>query len=379
MQMKPSLTFYTNIISPYQLDFFSELAKLFTLRVVFYAQSENDRSWTLSVNETNYEVIFLKTSKLAKFIQKFMTSYHFSASIFRVSYFDTSDNIILGGNYFIPNTLVALFLSSLRRKKIYWFGERLYSAGPIKTFVKKIMLQPILRLTDGVFAVGADAIASYKGYGYQRDCFNIPYNIDNKKFDKKFLEDKKLKALQQTLNAENRLIVLTSGSLISRKGMDVAIRAFRAVAAENKSRSELWVLGDGELRSELESLAEDENNIKFLGFLQPSEIPYIFGLSDIFLFCSKYDGWAVVINEAISAGLPVITSMQARASELVLAGDLGYVHDCGEIYKFTESLELLISDSKLRGELSARAKLFAKTCNSSSMADKVLQVITPND
>ena len=138
-------------------------------------------------------------------------------------------------------------------------------------------------------------------------------------------------------------------------------------------------MGDGELRSELEYLAEDENNIKFLGFLQPSEIPYIFGLSDIFLFCSKYDGWAVVINEAISAGLPVITSMQARASELVLAGDLGYVHDCEEIYKFTESLELLISDSKLRDELSARAKLFAKTCNSSSMADKVLQVITPND
>ena len=64
MQMKPSLTFYTNIISPYQLDFFSELAKLFTLRVVFYAQSENDRSWTLSVNETNYEVIFLKTSNI---------------------------------------------------------------------------------------------------------------------------------------------------------------------------------------------------------------------------------------------------------------------------------------------------------------------------
>ena len=373
--MKSSLTFYTNIVSPYQLDFFEELSKRLSLRVVFYSQSENDRSWNLSVDDIGYEVIFLRTGIFTRLIQKVMPSFHFSFDIFSVAFNDKSDYVILGGNYYIPNTLVALFFSSFKAKAIYWFGERVFPSGPLKTFLKKILLQPVMLMTNGILAVGEEGISSYQSYGYKKKCHNTPYNINDSKFNKHLLDSTSFIEWQKKLNINNKIIVLTSGSLIERKGMDTAIKAFQSISDKNKDASELWILGDGELRSELELIAINEKNIKFLGFLQPSDIPFIFGLSDIFLFCSRYDGWGVVVNEALSAGLPVITSKQASSCELVTNGKVGYVHDCENISKFSESLDFLISDKDVRTELSSKATIIASEWNSSVIAEKVTNIL----
>ncbi|MDC0569936.1 glycosyltransferase family 4 protein [Gammaproteobacteria bacterium] len=376
--MKPTLTFYTNIVSPYQLNFFDELATRFSLKVVFYSQSESDREWDLTTKNLAYEVVTLSNGLIAKSVQKFIPSFHFSSKILSVVISDKSEFVILGGNYFIPNTLIALFVCSVKRKNVYWFGERLLPSGPIKTIIKKIMLQPVMRWTNAIFAVGEEGINSYIRYGYTKPCFNIPYNIDDRKFDEEFMDSTRLAALREKHNPSKKVIVLTSGSLIARKGMDTAIKAFKAVNEENRGNAELWILGDGLQRAELEGLADDMESIRFLGFLQPEEIPFIFVLSDIFLFCSRYDGWAVVINEALSAGLPVVTTNAASACELIVPGETGYIHDAEAIYDYSASLDLLLSNASLRSDMSRKGKLTAKSWNSASMADKVLKIVVNN-
>ena len=373
--MKPSLTFYTNIVSPYQLDFFSELANYFSLKVVFFSKSENDRSWNLSTDKTSYEVIFLRTNKFVRVIQKLMPSFHFSYDILSVSYNDKSKYVVLGGNYFIPNTLIALLMLSIRKKDIYWFGERVFPSGIFKSGVKKILLMPIMVLTKGIMAVGQDGINSYRNYGYNKPCYNIPYNIDYGKFEENQIDQVLLNGLRKKFNPSNKLIVLTSGSLIKRKGMDTAIESFKNISKSNKLAAELWILGDGELRADLELLASDNSNIKFLGFLQPTELHSVFILSDIFLFCSRYDGWGVVINEALSAGLPVITSQEASSCELVIKGNAGFVHQSDNVNQFTTSLNILLSDVDLRKELSVNAKTIAKKWSSAAMAQKVSEIL----
>lgn len=50
-------------------------------------------------------------------------------------------------------------------------------------------------------------------------------------------------------------IVLQCARLVEKKGVDLSIRAFAAARSELPTRSELWVVGDGELRGECEALA----------------------------------------------------------------------------------------------------------------------------
>jgi glycosyltransferase involved in cell wall biosynthesis len=373
--MKPSLTFYTNIISPYQLDFFDELSNLFSLQVVFYAQNESGRSWEMSVTDLPYKVVVLEDGLTARSVQKLMPSYHYSMDIFKVASRDPSNSVILGGNYYIPNTLIALFLSAWKGKKIYWYGEKLFSAEGIKKKFKKILLQPIMIFTDAIFAVGESGIDSYMGYGYQKQCFNIPYNINNNKFYKELLDLNKLNSLHETYNSKDKIIILTSGALIKRKGIDTAIKSYLDLKESDKKKSELWILGDGPDEKELKSLASGCDTIKFLGFKQPSDIPYFFNLSDIFLFCSRYDGWGVVINEALASGMPIVVSDKVAAKEFV-SNDNGFICNCEVISDYTSALEVLIGNDKLRLNMALKSRKVSEKWSSKLASEKVYKIIS---
>jgi glycosyltransferase involved in cell wall biosynthesis len=378
--MKPTLSFYTNIVSPYQLDFFEALSVHFHLKVIYFSKNESDRQWDLKEKNPNYESILLSNNELALIIQKHFSFFHFSWAIFKTVWYDKSSSVIVGGNYFIPNTIFVLLLSFIKQKKIYWFGEKLFpSNSRIKRLVKKILLQPLFSTCDAIFCIGQAAIDSYKSYGYKHECYLVPYNIDNNKFCREFLDETKLNLFKSELNPFDKQIVLTSGSLIYRKGMDVAIKAFMALPNDIRAQSELWILGDGPLRHLLEDLTNKNTNIRFMGFIDSIDVPYYFSLSKLFLFCSRYDGWGVVINEAISAGLPVVVSDSVSASELIEEDLGGYICKPEDIGSFAKAIELVISDEKLMQSMSNYNLQISHKWNSKNMALTIFNLLNKND
>ena len=72
----------------------------------------------------------------------------------------------------------------------------------------------------------------------------------------------------------------------------------------------LVLIGSGEMEQELRVLATELelNNVDFVGFVNQSRIPKYYAASDVFVLPSRHDGWGVVINQALAAGLPIITS-----------------------------------------------------------------------
>ena len=66
---KPSLSFYTNIPTPYQLSFFDELSKRFELKVIYFSKSENNRTWDFDFGKCGYEIRFLKNNFISKIVQ----------------------------------------------------------------------------------------------------------------------------------------------------------------------------------------------------------------------------------------------------------------------------------------------------------------------
>jgi glycosyltransferase involved in cell wall biosynthesis len=69
-----------------------------------------------------------------------------------------------------------------------------------------------------------------------------------------------------------------------------------------------------------------------LGFRNPEDIPPIFAAADVFVLPSRHDGWGVVVNEALGAGLPIIASDRTGAAhDLVQHGVNGFVTGAGDV------------------------------------------------
>ena len=120
------------------------------------------------------------------------------------------------------------------------------------------------------------------------------------------------------------------------------------------------------------------DNIFFHGFVQPNAIVELYLESDLFLFCSRYDGWGLVINEAIAAGLPVITSDQVGASEWILNGFNGFLCKSDIIDDYVKYLILLYKDKALRNTLRTNQLDFGRTTTSSFFANTLVKHFEQN-
>jgi glycosyltransferase involved in cell wall biosynthesis len=313
--MKQKLSFYTNIPTPYQLDFFNALSEIFDLHVVFYAKEESNRQWKLNIENLPYSVTMLKDASLVKPLLKFDHSYHFSWQIFKTILNDDAPFIIVGGTYHAPNVFFTLLLGKLKSKKIAFFSEKIPPENSfIRKIIKKIFLLPIKYWADYLITVGKEVAESYKFYGINLPHIVLPYNINNQLYNKESLSKNKLDELSQIFKPNNETILLSSGALIHRKGMDILIDAFLLLDPEIQKHIKLIIIGNGTEKENLLRRVDGNPNIILAGFKEKEEIPYYFAIADIFVFASRYDGWALVINEAFAAGLPVIASKETGAA-----------------------------------------------------------------
>ncbi|HXD93221.1 MAG TPA: glycosyltransferase family 4 protein, partial [Bacteroidia bacterium] len=352
MNKKPSLSFYTNIPTPYQLSFFDELNERFSLTVIYYSDTEAGREWKFDLAK-QYKIILLKDNYIARQIQKKVFDFHFSWQIFKVAFTDKSDYVIVGGSYWIPDAVVALIFNKLKFKKIAYFSEPLFEVkSKIKYFVKWMFLRLVSINCKAVFCVGKKASESFESFGIHLPKFIIPYNINSKSFSE--IDEKRRIEFKNKYKSNNEIVILSSGSLIERKGMDILIKAVKQI---DDSNIRLIIIGDGPLRNDLTEMCNGDERIVFAGFQNPEVIPFFFSIADVFAFASRYDGWAVVINEAVAANVPIVCSDKVGAAlELITSPDLGLICKSGDVDGFKQALQLLAKNEVLRAHMKEKAK-----------------------
>lgn len=372
MSKKPALTFYTNIPTPYQLSFFNELSKLFTLTVVYYSATESNREWDFNLN-FDYKVILLKNNSIAKGVQKKIVDFHFSWQIFKTVWSDKSENIIVGGSYWSPNGFFALLLSRIKGKRVAYFSEPLFEVkGKIKYAIKWLMLRILTLSCNAIFCIGRKAAKSFEAYGVNTPKFIIPYNINSKDFIN--IDESKKWEFVERYKSRGEIIVLSSGSLIERKGMDVLISAFTQIKHDD---ARLIIIGDGVQKAELQKVCDADSRIILAGFQKPDDIPYFFAIADIFAFASRYDGWAVVVNEAIAANLPVISSDHVGAAiELITSPEFGILCKSGNVEDFRNAMQTLIFNEDKRIKIKQASTQLIPLISSDYYAAKVYDIFT---
>jgi len=155
-----------------------------------------------------------------------------------------------------------------------------------------------------------------------KSILNYPYSTI---YENEIVKKEPNKAeLRKELGISFDKVFVSAGQLIKRKNYLSLVENWQKFP-ENHG---FFLIGDGKQRKEIEALIKEKNleNVVLKGFLPREEMFRYFRASDAFLFPSKEDIYGHVINEAMSQGLPVIsTSKVNSATKLVKDGSNGYL------------------------------------------------------
>jgi glycosyltransferase involved in cell wall biosynthesis len=152
-------------------------------------------------------------------------------------------------------------------------------------------------------------------------------------------------------SAKERNSILFVGRLeVKQKGVDLLIHALRYVQKEILDVN-LYIIGQGKSVGYLKNLtAEYElgENIVFLGYVDENELADMYSKCEIFVFPSLYESFGIVIIEAMSAGLPVVSYDLDCVSETLEEGKYGILVKKGGIKELADEIIRLLKDEELR-------------------------------
>jgi glycosyltransferase involved in cell wall biosynthesis len=133
----------------------------------------------------------------------------------------------------------------------------------------------------------------------------------------------------------------------------------RAFARAGLPNALLVFAGEGPLRPQLEAEAAAlavDSQVRFLGFVNQSQLPAIYTSADLMVLPSEYEPFAVVVNEAMCCACPVIVSDRIGAArDLIVHGRTGFVYPCGDVDALAGVMRQCVSGEATLLELSRAA------------------------
>lgn len=236
------------------------------------------------------------------------------------------------------------------RPWVFW-GERPGFSHPLLgRIARRWKLRSLHAGRAPIWGIGRFAVEGYREeFGSGRMYHDIPYFSDLSRFSN---------FPRPARDADAPRVILFSGSLIQRKGVDLLARAFVRVAKEFPS-VRLRIMGDGIGRDALgETLEPVASQVEFLGFRDWPDLPAAYAGADVLCVPSRHDGWGLVVPEGLAAGLPVIgTDRMGAAIEFVETGKNGWLVGAGDEAALLMALRDAASmSSDLLSKLSGNAR-----------------------
>lgn len=160
-----------------------------------------------------------------------------------------------------------------------------------------------------------------------------------------------------------------AGTITRRKGIDLLIQAFQEL---NLPASELLLIGP--LTDAVDLLPKDDLRIHHISHVPQERLNELLNDSDLFVFPSYLDSWAMVVVEAMACGLPVIVSKFTGASDAVRQGG-GYVIE-PEIASLKEQMKALYKNRVETERLGREARLVAENYTWAAYQQELKKVFT---
>ena len=170
----------------------------------------------------------------------------------------------------------------------------------------------------------------FRNFGMKEDRIVLmPMMVDNSRFDNAEYKQRSTEVI--------RFVYV--GRLIECKNLDLMIRAF--VAHHQKyHNSELHIVGKGVLEESLKKKYASCDFVLCDGPKYGDDLLAVYRQNHVLVLPSTYEPWGLVVNEAMSAGMPVLVSNEVGAHyDLVDGNDTGFVFDAYEEQSLIDAME----------------------------------------
>jgi glycosyltransferase involved in cell wall biosynthesis len=185
----------------------------------------------------------------------------------------------------------------------------------------------------------------------------IHNGVDSVKFQP--ASDKKVTKEKLGFSAED-IIVLSVGRLYARKGLFTLIESIPKVVSKFP-KAKFVISGKGqsdEMRKLMEHAARlnVKENIIFTGYFPDKKLPRLYQAADIFAFSTFYEHHPFAVLEALSSGLPVVTTNVGGIPETIIDGKNGFMCQPFNSVQMSSRILFLLEHPEASREMSFQAR-----------------------
>lgn len=298
----------TNYAAPYRLPLWVRIAEQHDLEIVLLESAEQHRAhpgnrgseWASSATE-GYTTRVVPTWAMRRGEHRYYVSKRWRWFPSRM---ERPDVLLLGG-WESPAYWQAS--SAARRAGIprVGFYESTMASQRHRTGPISVARSRFLRDLDAVVTPGPAAAAAVEAAGVDPSRIHVGFNAVDVEWIHREASRHRL-ATEQEGHA-----YLFLGQLVSRKNPESVVEAFRRIAAPGDT---LTIAGVGPLRDTLEHAGGGGGAVQFVGHVPYTDVPALLARHQTLVLPSREEVWGLVVNEALAAGLHVVTSDSAGVS-----------------------------------------------------------------
>jgi glycosyltransferase involved in cell wall biosynthesis len=174
----------------------------------------------------------------------------------------------------------------------------------------------------------------------------------------------------------NKPFLLYVGNTYPHKNLERLVIAFKKLREEEKIDVQLVLVGKRDYFSErLEKMVKEKgiaDNVIFTGFITDQELPLFYRSAMLYVFPSSIEGFGLPPLEAMSYGLPVLSSNAPCMPEIL--GDAAKYFHPDEISDIVQVLKKAILDRNLQEDLRAKGSEHIKQYSWKAMVEKTLSI-----
>ncbi len=255
-----------------------------------------------------------------------------------------------------------IFIGSIHNNDNYLkYGKGLY-------IPYRILLKFILEKLDGIIAVSEGVKEDIEKTYFIKNKVRVFYNpVDIKSLRKLSMEE----IPEEEKRIFEKPVIINLSRFVKQKGLPHLIRIFKRVREELDVR--LVILGDGELRKEIEKLIKDlglEDSVFLLGW-KKNPYPYI-KRAKVLAMTSLWEGYGLVLNEAMALGIPPIAFNVKGGPSEILPGCCPLI-DYPDEESYAKELIKILRDEAYYETLKQKALNKVSEFSAERIADELLE------